>query len=136
MAASTPRKATARKTTTTSRRKTVAKRPVDLGLVLDDDAARAEVDALITDREPLFTIGGTTYTIPKRVPPSWSMKAFKIATERGEAEALAFAAERLLTDEAWEALQECETVTPSSWEKILNALVDRILPDGVLGPKA
>ncbi|MEV6648059.1 hypothetical protein [Amycolatopsis sp. NPDC051371] len=133
MAASAPRKTSTRKA---APRRRATTKPADLGIVLDDAAAQAEVDELIADREPLFTIGGTTYTIPKQVPPSWSMKAYKIATEQGEAEALAFAAEKLLTDEAWEALQECETVTPSAWEKILNALVDRILPDGVLGPKA
>ncbi|WP_328448987.1 hypothetical protein [Amycolatopsis sp. NBC_00438] len=129
MAASAPRK-------TSTRKRAVTKPAADLGIVLDDAAAQAEVAELVADREPLFTVGGITYTIPKRVPPSWSMKAYKIATEQGEAEALAFAAEKLLTDEAWEALQECETVTPAAWEKVLNALVDRILPDGVLGPKA
>ncbi|QKV74536.1 hypothetical protein [Amycolatopsis sp. Hca4] len=133
MAASAPRKTPTRKAVP---RKRAAKPPADLGIVLDDPAAQAEVEQLIADREPLFTVGGVTHTIPKRVPPSWSMKAYKIATEQGEAAALGFAVEKLLTDEAWEALQECETVTPTAWEKVLNALVDRILPDGVLGPKA
>ncbi|WP_410644497.1 hypothetical protein [Amycolatopsis sp. lyj-346] len=135
MAASAPRKTTTRKTTTT-RKRVAAKPSADLGIVLDDAAAQAEVEELIADREPLFTVGGVTHTIPKRVPPSWSVKAYNLATEQGEAAALAFAVEKLLTGEAWDALGECETVTPSAWEKVLNALVDRILPDGVLGPKA
>ncbi|MGW4129496.1 hypothetical protein [Amycolatopsis japonica] len=135
MAASTPPKPTTRKTTTT-RKRPAAKAPADLGVVLDDAAAKAETDALVAEREPLFTVGGVTYTIPKRVPPSWSMKAYRIATEQGDSAALEFAVEKLLTEEAWEALQECETVTPTAWEKVLNVLVDRILPGGVLGPKA
>ncbi|MEV4604803.1 hypothetical protein AB0K15_46570 [Amycolatopsis sp. NPDC049253] len=134
MSASTPRKTAPRKTTT--RKRAAAKAPAELGLVLDDDAARAETDKLIADREPLFTIGGTTYTIPKQVPPSWSVKAFTIATEQGETAALAFAAEKLLTPEAWTAFSECETVTESAMRTVLQALMDRILPDGLLGPKA
>ncbi|MFJ1764044.1 hypothetical protein ACIOD2_27265 [Amycolatopsis sp. NPDC088138] len=133
MAASAPRKPTTRKT---APRKRATAKPVELGLVLDDAAARAEVDELISDREPLFTIGGVTYTIPKRVPPSWSVKAYKLATEQGEAAALSFAVEKLLTSEAWDALGDCETVTPTAWETVLNALVERILPSGAIGPKA
>ncbi|MEV8610111.1 hypothetical protein AB0383_19665 [Amycolatopsis sp. NPDC051373] len=134
MAASAPRKTTTRKTT--PRKRPAATAPADLGLVLDDADARAETDKLLADREPLFTIGGTTYTIPKRVPPSWTVKAFTIATERGEQAALAYAAEKLLTPEAWLALQECETVTPRAWQNIFKALMDRVLPEGVLAPKA
>ncbi|WP_336158193.1 hypothetical protein [Amycolatopsis sp. VC5-11] len=133
MAASTPRKTTARKP---APRKRPAKAPADLGLVLDDAAARAETDKLLADREALFTIGGTTYTIPKQVPPSWSVKAFSLAVTKGEAAAISYAAEKLLTPEAWEALQECETVTPDAWQTVFKALMDRILPESGFGPKA
>lgn len=133
MAASTPRKTTARKA---APRKRAATKPQNLGIVLDDAEAQAEIDALIADREALFTIGGVTYTIPKRVPPSWSLRAYRIAVEQGSAASLQFAAEKLLTPEAWDALTECETVTESGMRAVLDTLVDRILPDGVLGPKA
>ncbi|MEV6908020.1 hypothetical protein [Amycolatopsis sp. NPDC051071] len=135
MAASTPRKTSTRKAVA-PRKRPVAKPKANLGIVLDDDSAKAETEALVAEREPLFTVGGVTYTIPKCVPPSWSMKAYRIAIEQGDSAALAFAVDKLLTEEAWEALRECETVTPTAWEKVLNILVDRILPDGVLGPKA
>lgn len=135
MAASAPRKTTsARKTT--PRKRTSAKAPADLGLVLDDDAARAETDKMLADREPLFTIGGVTYTIPKQVPPSWSVKAFTIAVTQGESAAISYAAEKLLTPAAWDALQECETVTPAAWQQVFRALMDRILPESGFGPKA
>ncbi|MFB9924875.1 hypothetical protein ACFORO_25905 [Amycolatopsis halotolerans] len=134
MAASAPRKTAARKNA--PRKRTAAKAPADLGLVLDDDAARAETDKLIADREPLFTIGGTTYTIPKQVPPSWSVKAFTIAATQGESAAISYAAEKLLTPAAWEALRECETVTPAAWQQVFKALMDRILPESGFGPKA
>lgn len=134
MAASAPRKTTARKPA--PRKRTVAKAPADLGLVLDDDDARAETDKLIADREPLFTIGGVTYTIPKQVPPSWSVKAFTIAATQGESAAISYAAEKLLTAEAWDALRECETVTPAAWQTVFKALMDRVLPESGFGPKA
>ena len=136
MAASAPRKTTTTRKPAPRKRPVATKAPADLGIVLDDDTARAATEKLIADREPLFTIGGTTYTIPKRVPPSWSVKAFTIATEQGEQAALAFAAEKLMTSEAWTALTDCETVTPEAWQTIFKALMDRILPDGVLAPKA
>jgi hypothetical protein len=135
MAAPTSRKTAPRKTTT-ARKRLAAKPAPALGLVLDDDAARAATEKLVADREPLFTIAGTTYTIPKRVPPSWAIKAFTVATEQGESAALAFAAEKLLTPEAWTALTDCETVTDDGMHAVLKALMDRILPGGVLGPKA
>ncbi|MFI9454462.1 hypothetical protein [Amycolatopsis sp. NPDC052450] len=134
MAASAPRKTTTRKTA--PRKSTPPKPKADLGVVLDDAEAQAEIDALIADREPLFTIDGVTYTIPKRVPPSWSLQAYRIAVEQGSAASLHFAAEKLLTPEAWNALVECETVTESKMRTVLDALVDRILPEVVLGPKA
>jgi hypothetical protein len=136
MAASAPRKTTARKTTTAPRRRPAPKAPVDLGLVLDDDAARAETEALIADREPLFTISGRTYTIPKVVPPSWTLQVFEIAVSGGESDALAFAARKLLEPDAWDALIHCETVSQTAMRAVLKALMDKLLPDGVLVPKA
>ncbi|MEV8615692.1 hypothetical protein AB0383_48705 [Amycolatopsis sp. NPDC051373] len=137
MAASTPRK-------TTTTRKAPAKRapkatttpPAELGIVLDDAGSKAAVAAMLDDREPLFTIGEVTYTIPKHVPPSWTLKAYTLAVTEGESAAMVFAAQKLLTDEAWTALGDCDTLTQDGLNAVLKALMDRILPAGVIGPKA
>lgn len=134
---------TARKTTTNARkpasRKTprgAAKPAADLGLVLDDAESQAETDALLADREPLFTVGGITYTIPKEVPPSWTLKAFELASTEGESAALAFAVQHCLDEDGWSALVNCETLSRTNMRKVLQALMDKVLPEGVLVPKA
>lgn len=124
MAASTPRKAPARKPA------------ANKGLVLDRAENRAAVDALVADREPLFTIGRKTYTIPKKVPPSWTLQAFTVAAEQGEKAALVFSAGKLLEPEAWAALEQCDTLTQSDLHAVFKAIMDRILPDGAFVPKA
>jgi hypothetical protein len=126
-------------------RKTAASKPAaakpkpaplpDGVLRLDRAENDAVIAAMIADREPLFAIGDAVYTIPRKVPPSWSLRAFNLATTQGETAALAFAAEKLLEPEAWTALQACETLTPADMTTVLNALVDRIMPDGAF-PKA
>jgi hypothetical protein len=105
-------------------------------LRLDRSENDAVIAAMIADREPLFSIGDQAYTIPRQVPPSWSLRAFNLATTQGETAALAYAAEKLLEPEAWVALQVCETLTPADMRVVLSALVERILPDGGFSPKA
>lgn len=135
MAASTPRKTTtARKTTRRAPRKPAAK--ADLGMVLDDDASKAATDQLLAVREPLFTVGGVTYTIPKEVPPSWTLQAYDIAFAQGDQAALAFAARKCLTEEAWQALTDCQSLTKEHMKTVLDAVLEKVLPGGVLVPKA
>jgi hypothetical protein len=105
-------------------------------LRLDRAGNDAVIEAMIADREPLFVIGEMVYTIPRKVPPSWSMRAFNLATTQGEATALAYAAMKLLEPEAFTALQECETLTPDDMATVFGALVDRIMPNGTFAPKA
>lgn len=103
--------------------------------MLDGDESKAEVAALLADREPLFTVGGVTYTIPRQVPPSWTLQAYQVALTLGESDALAFAAKKLLDADAWDALVSCDSVSPSAMRTVIKALMDRILPEGVLVPK-
>lgn len=110
--------------------------PESRGLVLDRPENREATEKLVADREPLFTIGDTTYTIPKRVPPSWTIQAFTVATEQGEAAALTYATAKVLTPEAWEALSTCDTLTQDDLNAVFRAVMARILPEGVVGPKA
>lgn len=125
---------------TTSRRKTTprtAPTAVPEGVLrLDRAENEAVIAAMVADREPLFAIGEVVYTIPRKVPPSWALHAYNLATTVGETAALAYAAEKLLDADAWSALQGCETLTPDDMAVILNALVDKVLPDGGFAPKA
>jgi hypothetical protein len=121
--------------TSTARKRPAAKPAPALGLVLGTDEDRSAVAALVADREPLFSVGETTYTIPRNVPVSWSMKAYALAVTDGETAVLNFAARKLLTDEAYMALIDSEP-SDEKLHTVLKALVDRILPEGLGAPKA
>lgn len=139
MATTASRKTTARKTST---RKTTARKappgsdvaPAGL-LVLDDEESQAEIDAIIADREPLFQVGGVTYSIPKKVPPSWTMTAVSLAMERGESVALMFGLENMLGEDGWLALRTCKTLTEEKMAKVIRVIVDRLMPGWSLVPK-
>ncbi|MEU0531978.1 hypothetical protein [Amycolatopsis tolypomycina] len=115
---------------------TAAAAPGELGLVLDREEASAEVEALIADREPLFTVDGVTYTIPKVCPSSWSLMAWTIANTRGASAALSYATENVLGPEAMAAMIGCRSLTKADTKAVLQAVMDRVLPDGLPFPKA
>lgn len=110
--------------------------PGELGLVLDREEASAEVEALIADREPLFTVDGITYTIPKVCPPSWSLMAWTIANTEGASAALSYATKKVLGPDAMTAMISCPTLTKEDTKTVLQVVMDRVLPDGLPFPKA
>jgi hypothetical protein len=106
-----------------------------LGLVLDRSDAQAENERLIADREPLFTIGETTYTVPRSVPAAWTIQAVRIIAsdpKHGEAAALDWGFQMLLGEEGYRALTSYMGVSNSDWGVLSKAITDRLIPD----PKA
>ncbi|MFD5089320.1 hypothetical protein ACFWMR_01870 [Amycolatopsis thailandensis] len=104
--------------------------------MLDSEESEAEVERMLADREPLFTVSGTTYTIPKQVPVAWTLQAFNIAMTAGEKAAITWACATVLDPEAWLALQECRTLTAKNLEAVMKAVMDKVIPDGMPIPKA
>jgi hypothetical protein len=114
------------------RKRTAPKPAPALGLVLDRSDAQAENERLIADREPLFTIGDTTYTIPKRCPAAWTVQAVRISATHGEQAALDWGFQLLLGEDGYRALTSFSGVADSDWLTLSKAISDRLIPD----PKA
>jgi len=104
--------------------------------VLDSAESEAEIERMLADREPLFTVAGTTYTIPKVVPVAWSLQAFNIAMTSGEYAAITWSCAKILDPAAWIALQDCQTLTSKNLDAVFKAVMDKVIPDGMPIPKA
>lgn len=105
-------------------------------LVLDRPENKTAVEQMLADREPVFAIDGVMYTIPKSVPPSWSMTAIDLAMTQGESVALAWVVGKMLEPAAYEALKSCPTLVPDDLNTLFRILMDRVLPGGAFAPKA
>jgi hypothetical protein len=131
MAASTPRKAPVRKP---AARKPAAPKAVPSNVLqLDRQEAVDAVAALVADREPLFSVGGVVYTIPKKVPTAWMIRAVELATTVSEAEAVNYALVQMLGEDGYTALAECQTLTIGDFETVRNAVLGKVIPKA---PKA
>jgi hypothetical protein len=58
----------------------------------------------VTEREPLFEIDGTEYTIPKEIGAEIGLQATRVATEQGELAATMFVVEKTIGMDAYDAL--------------------------------
>lgn len=105
-------------------------------LVLDRPENVEAMTKLLAEREPLFSIDGTVHTIPKNVPPAWSMTAIDLAMTRGENVALAWVVGKMLEPESYEALKNCSTLLPEDLNTLFRIIMDKVLPDGAFAPKA
>lgn len=103
-------------------------------LQLDWPENQDKIKAMIADREPLFSIGDEVYTIPKKVPPAWTMQVADLAATNYNA-ALAMALGLMLGPEGYEALKNCRTLTTDDLTTVFQVVSNRVLP-GVVGPKA
>lgn len=105
-------------------------------LVLDRPENVEAMNKMLAEREPLFSIDGEVYTIPKNVPPAWSMTAIDLAMTRGENVALAWVVGKMLEPQAFEALKSCSTLLPEDLNTLFRVIMDKVLPDGAFAPKA
>lgn len=71
------------------------------------------------DREDLFEIDGTKYTVPKTVGGEIGLRATKIATEQGELAATMFCVEHTMGMDAYDALCKVEGLP----KKILSGIL-------------
>lgn len=132
------------KTRTTTRKPAARKMPArtrkpavpDGVLVLDRPENHAAFDKLISERQPLFSVDGVVYTIPKNVPPAWSMQAMDLAMTKGEDVALAWTVGTMLGVDGYEALKTCPTLLPEDLHVVFKAIMDKVLPGGSFAPKA
>lgn len=79
---------------------------------------------------PVFEIDDVVYSMPARVPGSIALQLIERMAEEGELVAVIWAFRKVLGDEAYEALRDCDDVEPEQMTEILDGVSDRIL--GVL----
>jgi hypothetical protein len=105
----------------------------DLTGVLDLSAkGRPSLDA---DREPMFKIGDTVYTMPKVCPPGASLEYLRLAGMAGEQTALIYAMQRLIGVEGYIALVGDATLTVEELAEITRKVIAKVVTGFTL-PKA
>ena len=82
-----------------------------------------------TEREPIFSIDGTEYTIPREVPGSLALQAMERTRTNGEVSATAWLMEEMLGADGYRALRECPTVRRDEVQAITRIIRDRVFGD-------
>jgi hypothetical protein len=91
--------------------------PSIIELVSDPDAPEAE-------RIPLFSIDGTTYSMPTEVDAAASLRVLDVQRRQGEQSALSYALEELVGSEGYQALLNFRGLKKGQLENIME-LVQR-----------
>lgn len=91
--------------------------PGIIELVSDPDAPEAE-------RIPLFSIDGTTYSMPAEVDAATSLRVLDVQRRRGAESALSYALEELVGSEGYQALLNFRGLRKGQLEAIME-LVQR-----------
>lgn len=79
------------------------------------------------ETEPLFSIDGVTYSIPKIISGSTALAFLKAAREDGEGLATAWLMEEVLGKEAFDALAACKTVTQAQMGAVMTVVKERTM---------
>jgi hypothetical protein len=88
------------------------------------------------EREPLFYIGDTEYTIPKNIPMGVALEYMRVAGEIGEQLAAPPLLIRVLGQEGYDALEQCKGLTDEQMTRIVDHVVNRALGRSEAGGKA
>jgi hypothetical protein len=81
------------------------------------------------DREALFSIDGTTYTIPVEVPGNLALQAIERTRYESETAVTAWIMEQVLGRDAYRALLDCPHVKPSQLKAITMICREKVMGD-------
>lgn len=81
------------------------------------------------DREPLFSIDGREYTIPKEVPGNLALQAIERMRVEHELAVVAWIMEQLLGKEGYRALLDCKAVTRKQLAQITEICRLKVMGD-------
>ena len=113
---------------TAAARKRAAAKPASTAQELDFEPIRiAADDEIEEERVPLFYIGDTEYTIPKRIPKGVALQYLRHAAEVGHELATAPLLIRVLGEDAYLALEQSRALTDDQLEKIVDIIVKQAL---------
>ncbi|HET9234932.1 MAG TPA: hypothetical protein VFP10_12395 [Candidatus Eisenbacteria bacterium] len=86
-------------------------------------------EAWTKDREPLFSIDGTEYTIPREVPGFITLQAMEVYRGGGDGAATPWIMERMLGADGYQALLKCPAVTKKNLAAINEVLRRKVFGD-------
>ena len=86
-------------------------------------------DAWKQDREPLFSIDGQAYTIPRNVPTRVGLKALRETAQLGEVAASYHVMVLMLGQDGYNALEGCPDLSKGDLEKIQTIIRKRVFGD-------
>lgn len=79
-------------------------------------------DDPFTEREPLFDLDGTVYTIPVKVPASYTIRYLDIWAEQGIGIAVIYALKTALGEEGYAALTGYTKLTQAQLDQVITAI--------------
>jgi hypothetical protein len=85
-----------------------------------------EKDAWKKEREPLFSIDGTEYTVPVRVPANVGLKAVDQVARLGEADGTRFLMILMLEEAGWKALMDCDALEAADLQAIQEVIREKV----------
>jgi hypothetical protein len=77
------------------------------------------------DKEPLFSIDGRVYYIPKQIRAQIALDTLDLLAEKGELVAGVALLRRVVGDEAWEALKSCPGIDDAGLAAVLRIVTER-----------
>jgi len=86
--------------------------------------SKAPVDREMAD---LFSIDDKKYQMPKRVGANIALGYMKLVRTHGQDAAIGWALEKVLGEEAYTALMECDEVTADDLEVIMKVVHDNVM---------
>jgi hypothetical protein len=78
------------------------------------------------DREPLFSIDGVEFTVPRQVPTNVGLKAMRRVAELGEAAGTQWLMVFILGQDGWDALEKCDDLTRGDLEAIQTVVREKV----------
>lgn len=81
------------------------------------------------DREPIFSIDGVEYTIPKKVPTNVGLEAMEKVSELGGAAGTRWLMVLMLGQKGWDALRTCEDLEPADLQAVQEVIRTRVFAE-------
>jgi hypothetical protein len=75
----------------------------------------------------LFSIDGQVYQMPVKVGANIALGYMKLVRTHGQEAAMGWALEKVLGEDAYNALMECDDVEPEDLEAIMKAVHDNVM---------
>lgn len=90
-------------------------------------------EAPAVETEPVFSIDGRVFEMPKRVTTNTALKYMRMVRKDGQESAIAWAVERVLGEEAYVALMEHDALTQDQLAQVMGIVRDKLM-GAVEGP--